>query len=78
MSFVFNGTIVDLKLAGNQSNVWEEPEITLRVSVEGMQTNHAGLMQLIEGDSASVNEMLTDLLDAPTVKVTIEPLMGGG
>ena len=73
MKLTFNGIIIDLKLAGNQSNVWEEPEITLRVSVEDMQANHTGLMQLIEGDSASVNEMLTDLLDAPTVKVTIEP-----
>ena len=73
MKLVFNGIIIDLKLVGNQSNLWEEPEITLRISEEGMQTNHAGLMQLIEGDSASVNEMLTDLLDASAVKVTIEP-----
>jgi len=77
MKLTFDGTIVDLKLEGSHSNIWGEPEITLRVSVEGMQTNNAGLMQLIEGDSASVNEVLTDLLDAPTVRITIEPLIGG-
>ena len=65
MSFVFNGIVVDLKLAGSggsNANVWINPEITLRID----------LVQSVGNKTADVNDALIGLLDASSVKVAIE------
>jgi len=80
MKLVFNGTIVALEFAdsgGSNANVWINPEITLRIDHEGLQTNYTGLIQSVGNKTADVNDALIGLLDAPSVKVTIEPLIGG-
>ena len=68
----FDGQVISLKIAGDQSNLQGLPEITLRIDPADLQTSYGGLIHLVEDNPAAVNALLTELLTASTVHVTIE------
>ena len=68
MRLKFSGQVLNFTPADGKA----ESEIALRIEHNELQVDYTGLILPVENSPAEINSMLTDLLTAQSVKVTIE------